>query len=122
MRIPATSTQIMVHQSILTHFVYYLSRVSLRKSSKRKRHTQRNDGRSRCSRRESTVLLGVRAVDLPHVDGRVTNNKRSKERSKLPLLEFLSEDEDDTYLTNHEKLVSSVTSDMMHAKGQDEVI
>ncbi|XP_018652949.1 hypothetical protein Smp_002820.1 [Schistosoma mansoni] len=82
---------------------YDPTKVSLYKSSKRKRHTQRNADRSRCSRRESTVLLGLRAVELPHVDGRNANSKRSKERSKLPLLEFLSEDEDDTYLMSHEE-------------------
>ncbi|CAH8560160.1 unnamed protein product [Schistosoma rodhaini] len=82
---------------------YGPTKVSLYKSSKRKRHTQRNADRFRCSRRESTVLLGLRAVELPHVDGRNANSKRSKERSKLPLLEFLSEDEDDTYLMNHEE-------------------
>lgn len=96
---------------------YDPTKVSLYKSSKRKRHTQRNADRSRCSRRESTVLLGLRAVELPHVDGRNANSKRSKERSKLPLLEFLSEDEDDTYLMSHEEPVSPVTSDMIHVKG-----
>ncbi|KAK4471264.1 hypothetical protein MN116_004708 [Schistosoma mekongi] len=82
-------------------------KIALHKSSKRRRHSQRNSGKTRCFRRESP-LSGDCSTEPTYKEN--INNRSSRERSKLPILEFLSEDEDMAYLMDREKFVTSKCS------------
>ncbi|CAH8500500.1 unnamed protein product [Schistosoma turkestanicum] len=100
------------HEDSVHEFTDYSPpKVSLRKSSRRKRRSQHGTGRSRSSRRETTELLGDEDNELQNVDAQNINNKRSRERAKLPILEFLSDDEVDAYVMDREKLDKTKSSE-----------
>ncbi|KAH8878039.1 Zinc finger CCCH domain-containing protein 4 [Schistosoma japonicum] len=82
-------------------------KVALHKSSKRRRHSQQNSKKTRCSQRESD-LSGDRNTEPLYKED--INSMSSRERSKLPILEFLSEDEDMAYLMDREKFVTPKSS------------
>ncbi|CAH8532600.1 unnamed protein product [Heterobilharzia americana] len=92
--------------SVHEYKVHASQKVGLHKHSKRKRHSQHRTGKIRDSRRRSEALADSCNVETSHTDFE-NKNRRPKEQDKLPLLEFLSEDEE-TFVVDRERFVSSV--------------
>ncbi|CAH8558056.1 unnamed protein product [Heterobilharzia americana] len=100
--------------SVHEYKVHASQKVGLHKHSKRKRHSQHRTGKIRDSRRRSEALADSCNVETSHTDFE-NKNRRPKEQDKLPLLEFLSEDEE-TFVVDRERFDNRRSSEVNRKK------